>query len=62
MKKDKIKTDCFGYNAEKHKCSALTKLLCANGECNFYKTRAKYEEDIKKADEYNKAHGIQQRR
>ena len=42
-----VKTDCFGYKSDRE-CRALNELFCRREDCAFYKTKAQYEEDLKK--------------
>ena len=36
------KKDCFAYNKNNHRCSALKQTYCKYGECGFYKTRENF--------------------
>ena len=42
MKKKETKTDCRFYtciDAQRESCTALKKLYCEHGSCNFYKPK-----------------------
>lgn len=53
-----VKTDCFAFDDKK--CTALNKLYCAKGDCNFFKTKKQYKADLQSAEKYNKKYGIEQ--
>lgn len=39
-----IKTDCFAYKCEE--CSALKSMVCKNSNCNFYKPKKVFMQQI----------------
>ena len=39
--------DCFAYRSDRY-CAALNEVVCKSRECNFYKSRRRYLEDLKK--------------
>lgn len=43
-----IKQDCFSYVISRNECTCLKTLLCRSKECPFYKTRKKFEDELKK--------------
>ena len=53
------KTDCFAYCTKnvKPSCSALTEMICKNGECKFYKTREQFYEGLKKLSKIRQEYG-----
>lgn len=44
-----MKHTCFAY--KEGECRALTKCICENGKCRFYKTNAERAAGLRKAEE-----------
>jgi len=54
------KNNCFAFSNKK--CIALNQMYCRKGECNFYKTKSEYKNNILKSNEMlNKLPAIQLR-
>lgn len=49
--KPEVRKNCFAYRADsKIGCAALKSLECKVGECPFYKSKERYEEELKKCE------------
>lgn len=53
MGKYVVKRDCFAFDKDKFKCTALNELFCANEKCKFYRNKLENDKLEKKYREKN---------